>query len=253
MPSVSALYIYPIKSCAAVEVKHATCTTAGFKHDREWAIIDARGHILTQRDTRALVFIRPSVGDSGELTMEADGLPPLLVSPPKSASKLDLEVWGRPAAAVDQGDEAAQWLTRVLQSHCRLVRWQADTKGLSFTDCSPVLLTSEASLADLNQRLTEPVSMDRFRPSIVISGVDAYAEDSTRSFASVEVTFKAESQCARCVVVNIDQLNGSLLGDEPLHTLSTYRRIGQKVMFGHYFSPDGSGTIRVGESLTWER
>ncbi|HEY1534819.1 MAG TPA: MOSC domain-containing protein, partial [Polyangiaceae bacterium] len=120
---------------------------------------------------------------------------------------------------------------------------------VSFADGYPFLLISEASLEDLNARLDEPITMDRFRPNIVVSGTEPYAEDGYSQVRLGELWFRGVKRCDRCVVTTIDPLTGER-GSEPLRTLAKYRLEDQRVWFGMNLIHDGTGMLRVGDPVT---
>jgi uncharacterized protein YcbX len=120
---------------------------------------------------------------------------------------------------------------------------------VSFADGYPFLLISEASLADLNARLQKPIGMERFRPNIVISGTEPFAEDDYAEVSLGAITFRGVKRCDRCVVTTIDPLTGEA-GKEPLRTLAQYRLEDQRVWFGMNLIHDGDGVLRVGDPVT---
>ncbi len=254
--TVTGLYVYPIKSCGALEVKRTKLAEFGLMYDREWVIVDAAGTVLTQRDKKPMTLIQPQIDDDGTLTLSAPHMIPLRVQTLSGLENArNIEVWGNACAGFDQGDEVAQWLSDYLQISCRLLRNDKGVVRLSnvpnnehfkprvaFADSMPYLVISEESLDDLNNRLPEPVSMGRFRPSIVIKGLGPFAEDSVEKLYIAGVTLIKTKPCARCVIVTIEQSTGELKGPEPLRTLSEYRRAGEKVNFGYYFADTNSPT-----------
>jgi len=260
---ITKLYVYPVKSCAGIALKTARCGKFGLEHDREWVIVSTDGQVLTQRDRARMALIRPSVGADGTLTLQAPDRPPLVVPTNASAEQtVHIKVWQDACSGLDQGGAAAEWLSDFLEAPLRLLR--NDPKSvrqtketlpdgtrarIAFSDCCPLLVISEESLADLNKRLSEPLPMNRFRPSLVISGLGRFGEDRSKTLRAAEMTLHAAKPCARCLLTTIDQEQGLLKGPEPLRTLSKYRRQGEKVLFGHYFLPDRTGCLRVGELL----
>ena len=175
--------------------------------------------------------------------------------------------------ADDAGDEAAEWFSAVLGRRSRLVRTGESytrkvpseekaqqhrphySSEISFTDAFPTLLTSEESLADLNNRLATPLPMDRFRPNIVLRGCAPY-EENTRNVVRVgDLLFGCANTCLRCVITSTNQQTGVRAGVEPLRTLATYRlsQDGRGVMFGQYLIHSGTGQLRVGDHITAER
>ena len=126
---------------------------------------------------------------------------------------------------------------------------------VSFADGYPLLIASEASLADLNARIVsnggQPVPMNRFRPNLVIAGCEAYAEDRLGEIVIGEAVFRAAKPCSRCQVTTTDQASGDVRGPEPLKTLTTYRDSANGVMFGMNLIPVKCGTVRVGDLVTY--
>jgi uncharacterized protein YcbX len=130
---------------------------------------------------------------------------------------------------------------------------------VGFADAFPGLLLTEASWADLNDRLRErgeePVPLDRFRPNLVVAGAAAFAEDAWSRVRIGPVMFRSAGPCARCAVTTTDQATAGR-GPEPLRTLAGYRRDGRRpgdVNFGQNVIPEGeAGVIRVGDPVTVE-
>ncbi len=164
--------------------------------------------------------------------------------------------------AVDQGNEAALWLQDFLAAPVRLVRMadgfrrplnpayaRSEHDTTSFADGYPFLVISQASLDDLNTRLTTPVPMNRFRPNIVVSGCDPFAEDDWRDFFINGIRFAGVKLCPRCPIPTIDQERGEVMGREPIKTLATYRTIQQQVMFGQNAIAANTGMLRVGDEV----
>ena len=121
---------------------------------------------------------------------------------------------------------------------------------VSFADGAPILLISTGSLADLNGRLAEPVTMTRFRPNIVVAAPTPFVEDSWRSIAVGSAEFAVAWQCSRCILTTIDPATGvKHPRGEPLETLRSYRRVGAKTMFGQNLIPRKRGAIRVGDTV----
>ena len=153
------------------------------------------------------------------------------------------------------------WFTEVLKINVRLVKMPSSTRrkvdsryavndeSVSFADGMPYLLIGHNSLKDLNSRLDEPVLMNRFRPNIVFSGGDAFVEDSWKKIQIGELEFQVVKPCSRCVMITVDQSTG-LKGTEPLKTLATYRKVGNKILFGQNMVALSNGIIKVGDKLT---
>jgi uncharacterized protein YcbX len=216
--------------------------------------------MLTQRSHPRLGQIRPSLGE-GALRIETDGMPPLeLPLDPGVAASLAVRVWNDTCLATWTGERAARWFSEVLELDCSLVHiptanartvdpdYAPPEHRVGFADAFPFLLISEASLADLNRRLDTPIPMNRFRPNLVIEGVEAFGEDRLGAFSIGGMRFAAVKPCDRCVVTTTDQRTGER-GVEPLRTLATYRRSNGKVLFGQNVVHTGRGSLRVGDPL----
>jgi uncharacterized protein YcbX len=260
MISVSNLFVYPVKSCAGVAVKKAHVGATGFELDRRWMVVGADGGFVTQREQPKLALVRVKVGED-RLLLEAPGLRvlevPLLREP---GPTVKVRVWKDESAALDEGQAAAEWFSTHLGSTARLVRLADDDARplgtpsaqpgdrLSFADAYPFLLVSEASLDGLNRRLSIPVTMDRFRPNIVITGCGPHHEDRWRRARIGEVDFRFAKPCARCVITTTNQATGER-GREPLQTLATYRKRDGEVLFGQNLVHGRRGIVEVGDRV----
>ncbi len=261
MITVAALYIYPVKSCAGVRRAQATLDVRGLRHDRSWMIVDGHGEFVTQRGHPRLALITPQIeADMLHLTApegQAVSVPTTGVVGPTRR----VRVWHDWCEAVDQGDAAAQFFSDWLGEFVRLVKMAdsferrvdpryAKAPALTgFSDGYPLLLVSEASLDDLNARLDTPLPMNRFRPNLVVTGCERYAEDGWQQIRINSIAFDVAKPCERCTVTTTDQATGGR-GVEPLHTLATYRRVGTKVYFGQNIIHRTTGTLAVGEPVT---
>jgi hypothetical protein len=258
---VTGLFVYPVKSCAGTAVAEAAVGRRGFAGDREFMVTDVNGLFVTQRELPRMALIAPALAD-GALTLRAAGMPDLLLEPRTEGALRRAVVWGSTCDAIDQGDEAARWLSEFLGAPLRLARMAegfsrkvdpdyavspGDETG--FADGYPFLLLSEGSLADLNGRLPEAVEMRRFRPNIVVAGCAPYAEDGWRRVRIGSVELAVVKPCARCIITTTDQSTAER-GREPLATLAAYRNIpGKGVMFGQNLIHAGPGRIAVGDAV----
>jgi uncharacterized protein len=257
--TVTGLFHYPIKSCAGTSLVEATVGHRGLIHDREFMVVDAStGLFLTQRDLPRMALIRPSVEDD-LLRLDAPGVSQLVLDPVRQGPTCKVIVWRDRCHAVDQGPEVAAWLSKFLETDCRLVRMAEDyvrrvdwryavneSDQVGFADGYPFLLISEESLADLNIRLSDPLPMNRFRPNVVVSGGAAFQEDQWRCIRVGDIDFHLVKPCARCVITTTDQATGER-GKEPLTTLASFRRKNRSVLFGQNMIHSGPGTIRHGD------
>ncbi|MEB3355588.1 MAG: MOSC N-terminal beta barrel domain-containing protein [Synechococcales bacterium] len=268
---LSALYVYPIKSAAGIAVTTATVESRGLQCDRRWMVVDAQQRFMTQRQHPRMALIQVAIGPDA-LTVTAPDMPPLSVPlnleveqgnfPAETCpDRLQVEVWGDWCEGIPVGNESRAWFSEFLQIDCQLVYMPDDAHrpaghgqhgqehAVSFADGYPFLLISQASLDDLNQRLVEPVPMNRFRPNLVVTGCEAFAEDRWHTFQIGSVPFQAAKPCSRCVIPTIDQTTGDR-GHEPLKTLATYRRWDSQIWFGQNLIQKGVGVLTVGDRVT---
>lgn len=258
---ISALYVYPIKGCRGVALQTAEVQPIGLKDDRRYMVIDAHGRFLSQREVPQMAQISVQVAKNGWILSHAQH-GEIAFNPITSGMTRNAVIWKNTAVVVDQGNAVAIWLTHVLSQPCRLVGLAAGytrfvnaqyatsvNDAVSFADGFASLLTTDASLADLNQRLATPIGMERFRPNIVVSGSTAWAEDAWRGVQVGGIRMTAVKPCARCVVTTTDQLSGTR-HQEPLVTLATFRKQELGVIFGQNMVHHQSGTIAVGDRVT---
>jgi uncharacterized protein YcbX len=240
--TITELNVYPIKSCGGFGLPRATILESGLEYDRTFMLVqaegDQRGRFVTQRSHPRMALIKTAY-KLGMVVVRAPGMMRLDLPLDSAGEPLQVTVWNDTLMALDMGDVAAQWFSDFMGMKLRLARFdpqvsrpvkldriQAPTTSHQFGDGYPLLVVSQASLDDLNQRLVltgdAPVPMNRFRPNIVISGVDAFEEDyiTTLRFGDVELAFDRE--CGRCEIPNTDQDTSDRF-DQPMRTLATYR------------------------------
>jgi uncharacterized protein YcbX len=190
---LESIHVYPVKSCAGTSPARAMLAETGFDLDREWMVVDAAGSFLTQRQLPRMALVRTALkGD--ELVLRAPGMLALHVAVDRIEVRTEVEIFGERVAAYDMGPLCAQWFTDFLGRPCRLARFDPDAARradrrwtgeieatAAFQDAFPLLVASTASLAEVNRRLAiagvAPVTLDRFRPNLVVSGLDAHGED----------------------------------------------------------------------------
>jgi uncharacterized protein YcbX len=260
--TLSALYIYPVKSAGRVSLDTSQIGPRGLSHDRRWMVIDALGRPITQRECPGMRLIEVGLNTAG-LEVSAPGLPRLDVPWQPLGSRTTADMWGQPLSGVSVSAEASGWFTACLGQPCDLIympddeqRWQPDHRPyrslLGFADGNPFHLVTEASVADLNLHLGRPVDTQTFRPNLVIRGGPAYQEDFWRLIRIGELSFEVVESCARCSVVNVTAAGKR--SAEPLRTLARLRREGQAVIFGQHLvqrAPvaERHGQLRVGNLL----
>lgn len=256
---VSQLAIYPVKSLGQIILQQSRIDDFGLQWDRRWMLVDSNNHMITQRQQPRMCLITPHLGN-GKLRLSAAGMSSIMVAFNQEADPCTVTVWHDTCRALGCGDEVADWLTRFLGIACRLVYFPDDGvravdpdfsragDRTAFSDGFPLLLTTQASLDDLNARLESPISMARFRPNLVVSGCEPYAEDTWQRLRIGPLTFRVVKPCSRCSIPTID-LTTAECSVEPSRTLSQYRKRGHKVYFGQNIIPDTTGSIEVGTAV----
>ncbi|MGW7574784.1 MOSC domain-containing protein [Streptomyces sp. NPDC054765] len=289
MSGITDLICYPVKGCAGTPVSEALLTPAGLAHDRSFMVISEDGVYRTQRRHPRLALIRPAISTDGtRLTLDsADatgryGTACLEVT--TSAPRRDVDLFGAAFQGIDQGADAAAWLSEFLGAPSRLVRVPPEhdrvadglTPGPSgYADSSAVHLLSRSSLTLLNRRMAErgapPLPMNRFRPNIVVDsrpgdgdghgrhgdGGDwaavPHTEDRARRITIGGAELGYAKLAVRCAVTLVDQEAGARQGREPLRTLAGYRRaVSGGVVFGAKFSVVRPGKLSVGDEVVVE-
>ncbi|GKX33865.1 MAG: hypothetical protein MnENMB40S_14830 [Rhizobiaceae bacterium MnEN-MB40S] len=257
---IASLHVYPLKSGAGNRVESARLEPEGLAGDRRMMAIDENGKCITARNIQALLTIACeldgavatfSAPDFGSVEVATSNLSPLASG---------ANVWGDAVAALDGGEEVAQWLTAILGRPCRLAVKGAETHRplslrdggvVSFADTAPLLLTNQASLDLLNQHLDRPVAMARFRPNMVVAGETAFEEDGWERIRVGEVEFDVAGACDRCIMVTFDPETGATHPDrEPLATLRRFRR-GEngRIYFGQFLIPRNEGRISCDDTV----
>lgn len=257
---VTALYLYPVKGCGGVRVESARVVARGFERDRRYMVVDPSGRFVSQRELPQLTLVRTAL-TADTLVLHRTGQPDFsLPLELEDGRPRTVSVWGHDVPALEHAG-ASEWISAVIGAPLGVVYMPGShrrpvnparalaTDVVSFADAYPFLAISEASLADLNARLDEPLSMERFRPNIVVGGVAPYAEDDWRSVSIGSLHFRGPKRCDRCSVTTVDPRTGER-GKEPLSTLASYRREEGKVWFGMNLIHDGEGEIAVGDLVT---
>ena len=257
---LSGLYVYPIKSAGGISLEAWDVDERGLRHDRRWMLVDEAGRFMSQRRFPRMALIGVRI-EPDRLVVDASEMPSLDVPLRPPDPKLSLaQVWGDLVEVSTVGAEADRWFGEFLGVRCKLVYLpgasvrpvdpaygrRGDRVGLA--DGFPFLLASGASLADLNARLQSPIPMNRFRPNLVVEGCEPFAEDGWRLVRIGTITFRVVKPCARCAITTVDQRTASK-GKEPLRTLASFRRAGNKVLFGQNLIHDHKGTLRLGDPI----
>jgi uncharacterized protein YcbX len=283
---ISEINVYPIKSLKGISLDSAVVESRGLQYDRRWMLIDPEGMFLTQRELPRMATIGLEVtGDGLQVTSANEGEMKIPFEPDKG-DRRPVTIWQSECDGLIYDGPVSEWFSDVLGTNCSLVympdssrrsinkRFDRGEDIVSFADGYPLMLLGEASVQDLNSRIEQsnagrlpavrPLPMNRFRPNLVVSGSEAFAEDGWAGIKIGDVTFRATKPCERCVVTTVDQSKGEFDGKEPLRTLATFRQakdvmpdryaalgVGPNaVLFGQNLIAERSGgSIRVGDAI----
>lgn len=284
---LSEINIYPVKSLRSIPLTESLVEKRGLRFDRRWMLTDRDGMFFTQREVPKMATVSLEVNVNG-LIASADGVEPIAIpGEPDSGERMRVTVWDSVVDAISYRGAINEWFGDVLGRNCRLVlmpdsterhvseRFDTGDDTVSFADGYPLLLIGEGSLDELNERLYDrykdeefgeklPLPMNRFRPNVVVEGIDPFAEDRWARVKIGEAAFRVVKPCARCVITTVDQARGEFDGKEPLKILSSFRAA-KKVfpttfewfglqptyaLFGENLIPENPGAvIRVGDEV----
>jgi uncharacterized protein YcbX len=232
--TLSGIYVYPIKSCRAVALEAATVDRIGLLGDRIWQVVDDERRGVTQRQHRVLATVQPEPRSDGGMRIGAPAMPSIEVDPPGIETTTVKSHFGLPVPASDAGNRAAEWFSELTGAPARLVAmvdacgWRLpgdlDVFGQNapFSDAAPVLVTAVRSLEWLRDRASEEFGMDRFRPNLVVSGTEAWDEDTWNSFTVGDAELRGVLPWPRCAIPQVDQVTADRHG-EPAKVLRRHR------------------------------
>ncbi|GGY04672.1 hypothetical protein GCM10007160_35410 [Litchfieldella qijiaojingensis] len=258
-PTLSGLYRYPIKSTAGEPVQQALVGEEGLLGDRRFMVAKPDGTFITARSHPQLQRVATTLHDNG-LVLHHPELPDLpLEQESFEVAPFTTQVWGDSFAGLTTTGRADEWMGQVVGEPAKLL-WlgerspryrQAIGKRVSFADGYPLMLIGQASLDDLNTRLSTTHRMAQFRPNLVVSGSLPYAEDDWRLLRIGEVELAVDKPCSRCAMVTVDPSTGGFIPErEPLRTLARYRQgVDGKVYFGQNLIVIKGGTLEVGSPV----
>lgn len=259
---VSQINIYPIKSLGGINLIDANVEIAGFQYDRNWMLVDQTGKFLTQRSLPEMALLKVELQENS-LLVYRQLKPENRIEIPfleNSGKNINSTVWDDTVNTLHVSSEVDQWFSAQLKTNCQLVKMDLDNKRyigskykvnnehVSFADSMPFLIIGQSSLDNLNSKLEEPLPMTRFRPNIVFTGALPFAEDGWNNIQIGQVRFKVTKPCARCIMTTINQETGTK-GKEPLKTLSQYRKVDEKILFGQNLIALDKGKISVGNII----
>ena len=258
---LSEINIYPIKSLGGISLQSAEVEERGLRYDRRWMLVDERNCFITQRSYPQMALIK--VNRKHNLftaTHKQSELPPLVIPDfPYDEEEIDVQIWKDNVTALKYNDDVNEWFTKAIGINCCLVYMPDSTKRktnpdfaknkiVSFADGYPFLIIGEASLNELNNRLTVPLPMNRFRPNLVFNGGNSFDEDNWKNVRIGNAEFKVVKPCSRCSITTVNQ-ETSERGKEPLTTLAQFRSNDGQVLFGQNMVCERTGVITVGDEI----
>lgn len=257
---VSGLYVHPVKSLGGIAVTQFDIDRFGPQMDRRWLVVDRQGQFITQRQKAVMALVRTALqGD--RVTLSVEGQPSITFSPADfDGAERPVQVWRDHCAARSGPAGLDDWISQALGSDCQIVFMPDSThrkvdphyaqagETVSFADGFPLLLTTDASLADLNRRLPFSVGMERFRPNLVVQGSAPFAEDDWQRIRVGQMTFRVSKPCSRCAIPTIDPQTAQKQ-PEVFKTLQRFRARDGEVWFGRNLLPEGSGTLCLGDRV----
>lgn len=275
------LFIYPIKSCQGISLTKAHITKQGLTdyhqaeiYDRQFMLVDQKGQFITQREYPQMATIKVEIKDNKlYLSSLKNNLSDFELIPNNDQNNsIQVKIWRDQTIAIDQGDAVAKWFQEALKIdiNCHLVK-QSDeyirpinprystqkNQPVSFADGYPLLLTNTASLDELQRRLNSKyphqkitVSMNCFRPNIVVETKQPFIEDTWKKIKIGQAQFAVVKPCSRCIITTTDQSTGIRNQlKEPLLTLSSFRNTSQGIMFGQNLIPLNQESLNIGDIL----
>jgi uncharacterized protein YcbX len=258
--TIARLFVYPVKSCAGVELPEALLTETGLEFDRAWMVVEAAsGEFISQRELPRMALIKPQLKHM-EMVLRAPGMLALHIAFDRVEKPMRVRVWDDEVAAYDMGDIAAQWFSDFLSEpgrpqKLRMVRFDPEQRRLSslkwtggveaqtqFADGYALLVASEATMDELNGRLAAAgqgaVGLERFRTNIVLAGIESHDEDRVDALhvatGEGEAELKPVKPCTRCPIPDIDPATATS-SPEVGDMLRTYRadpRVDGRITFG---------------------
>jgi len=259
--TISQLFVYPVKSLPGIALQEARLSPEGIAWDRYWMLTHPDGQFITQREIPALVFFRIKLEEEGISVNHPKASQPLFIpfKREEGGKPIQVHLFGNPLSAAIERAEINDWFSNLLgipvyltylpKEPGRRVKNHPDAP-VHFPDSSPYLFLGEEALHLLNNKLENQIGIERFRPNVVFSGGAAHDEDLWQSIEIGDQYFEAVKSCARCKITTNDPASG-VFGKEPLHTLATYRRTDQKILFGRYLKPINKShtSLKIGDEI----
>lgn len=262
--TLTQINIFPVKSLSGISQSESIVEERGLKYDRRWMLVDSENMFITQRLFPKMIFIDVKI-ENGNLVFhhKRKNIESLRISLKDfPEEKVKVQIWEDFCFAYQYGNEINEWFNQVLEFKCKLVympnsaerktptKYFPESKNVSFADGYPFLIIGEESLKFLNEKLSNPISMNQFRTNFVFSGGKPHDEDNWKNIKIGNLNFTIVKPCARCVITTIDQQSGNK-SKEPLATLNTYRNFDNKIMFGQNVVCHQNGIVKVGDEISF--
>lgn len=266
---LSEIFIYPIKSLGGISLKESFVEKKGLQFDRRMMLVDENGLFMTQRTYPKMALFKTQIQDdflivtlsNSDYSIKLSLMPEIT----NGSQKIKVKIYSDDCYAIKVSNEADDFFSEILSTKCQLVympenqsrvvdkdkKYVQDDHSVSFADGFPFLIIGQASLDELNRRLSEPISMNRFRTNFVFANGRPFEEDNWKDFFIGDIKFRAVKPCARCVITTIEQ-ETAIKSEEPLKTLSTFRKFDNKILFGMNLVTYGEGKVKVGDSIKIE-
>ncbi len=261
---VHSLHIYPIKSCRGIDLDRAELVDTGLRWDRHWMLVDEEGQFLSQRRLPRMATIGTELNEHALIARQGDREIEIPLQSP-DIDRIPVQIWNDLLPGSIVSEEIDAWFSDVLETPCHLVylpesvprqvdpKYAEEGQTVGFADGFPLLVLSRENLEPLNQRLEQPVGIERFRPNIVISGGPPHGEDDWSSIRIGDIDIDLPKPCSRCVIPSIDQQTAEQ-DSAILKALAEYRR-GEngKIYFGQNGLHRENGWIEVGQTVEAEK
>jgi len=262
MYTIKELVIYPIKGLGGISVMKANALPAGFEYDRRWMLIDEAKKFVTQRTQPKMALFIPEIKDGRLFVSYQNESISFDFHERLNDDVIKTKVWDHDALVQLVNEQVSAWFSEMLGQQVDLVRILDDkarihhnsTKNIdihvSLADGYPYLIAGTESLQYLNQKLSEPIEMNRFRPNIIVETKDAHEEDTWNEIQIGSASFLNIKPCARCNVITINQKDATIQ-NEVLKVLNTYRKEGNNVLFGTNVMCTSEGIVSIGDSIIY--
>jgi len=256
---IKSIYSYPVKSLSGNKLESAMVENRGLVNDRRFMFINNDKQFITARTHHSLGGISVQHNKNELIFSNRFNRTQIKQTVGLSPEKITATIWrSKSTCHLIENNVIDRWISEFVGESIRLVYMADDDirnvnrkygktgEIVSFADGYPILITNTKSLEDLNNKLEQPIPMTRFRPNLVIDGNLPWEEDNWKKVKIGDVIIRMVKPCARCVVTTIDPETGEM-GNEPLHTLSKFRKENNKVLFGINAVAEQFGVIHAGD------